>query len=186
MDRTADKSTPLWMPWREALKRAGSFDELRPYLHTGQIPARHGGLFTLPDGKRIAGLETSRQKSGPSSQRPGRAGDILHRRGGVWAPRPRAGVRLCSSIELDSVAFDTFFPVADLPPADASKSMPRRQGRRAQDRPHLRRPHHPCKSSRSRCRGRRPGGAPLRDMIGMKASSSCARSWIREATPQTR
>ena len=55
MGGTADKSTPLGMPWREALKRAGSFDALRPYLHTGRIPARHGGLYTLSDGKMHSG-----------------------------------------------------------------------------------------------------------------------------------
>jgi hypothetical protein len=50
MDRTADKLTPLWMPWREALKRAGSFDALRPHLGEGRILARHQRLYR-PDGK---------------------------------------------------------------------------------------------------------------------------------------
>ena len=121
MDRTADKPTSLRTPWREARKRAGSFDELRPYLHTGQIPAHHDGLRTLSDGK---------MHSGPGILRPE-----------MWANayEDRAGRRVIffteaavvdgrvvqeqvfaydTSIELDSVAFDTFFPVAGLPPAE--------------------------------------------------------------------
>ena len=133
MDRTADKSTPKYpiatgfpMPWHEALKRAGSFDELRPYLHTGQIPACHGGLFTFPDGNRIAGPEFSRQKSGPSAHKD-RAGRVIFFTepvvldGRVVQEEVFAYDR---SIELDSVAFDTFFPVAGLPPAEQAHPRP--------------------------------------------------------------
>jgi hypothetical protein len=120
MDQTADKSTSLRTPWREARKRAGSLDELRQYLHTGRIPAHHDGLRTLPDGK---------MHSGPGILRPE-----------MWAHayEDRAGRRVIfiteevadgpvvqeqvfaydSSIELDSVAFDAVFPVAGIPPAE--------------------------------------------------------------------
>ncbi len=51
MDRTADEFTPLGIPWHEAVKRAGSLDALRPCLHLGLIPVRHGSLFTWPEGQ---------------------------------------------------------------------------------------------------------------------------------------
>ena len=39
----------------EVAKRIGSFNALRPHLHEGRIPARHGGLHTLSDGKVHSG-----------------------------------------------------------------------------------------------------------------------------------
>ena len=131
MDRTADKSTPLRVPWREALKRAGSFDELRPYLHMGQIQARHGGLLTLPDGKPHSGPGIlAPEMVGRRRRRPGRAGDILHRTGGVWLRVVQEQVFAYDrSIELDSVAFDAFFPVAGLPPAEHQEPLTRRPSR---------------------------------------------------------
>ena len=131
MDRTADKSTPqipeatgFPLPWDEALKRAGSLDKLRPRLHMGQILACHGGLYSWPN---------VRQRSGPGYFKPE-----------WWAHAYVQAVRLMffieevmfgppvqeqvfaydSSIVLDSVAFDTFFPVADLPPAEHPKPLP--------------------------------------------------------------
>jgi hypothetical protein len=128
MGGTADKSTPLWMPWREALKRSGSFDALRPYLHEGRIPARHGGLYTLSDGK---------VHSGPGILGPEKWAVVHKDRAGrvIFFTEEVVFGRVVQeevfaydiSIELDSVAFDTFFPVATvstivdkagLPPAE--------------------------------------------------------------------
>jgi hypothetical protein len=112
MGGTADKSTPLRMPWCEALKRAGSFDALRPYLHMGRIPAHHGGLYTS-DGK---------VHSGPGILRPEKWAVVDKDRAGrvIFFTEDLVFGRIVQeevfayavSIELDSVAFDTFFPVA--------------------------------------------------------------------------
>jgi hypothetical protein len=60
MGRTADKSTSLWVPWHDALADIGlpwgetlgcarALDVLRPYLYSGQILARHHGIFSWPE-----------------------------------------------------------------------------------------------------------------------------------------
>jgi hypothetical protein len=127
MDRTADKPTSLRTPWREARKRAGSFDELRPYLHVGQIPAHHGGLFAFPEGN---------QRSGPGILRPEMWAHAYEDRAGrrvifitdevVFGQLVREQVfAYASGIEFDSAAFDTFFPVAGFPPAEHQE--PRRE-----------------------------------------------------------
>jgi hypothetical protein len=72
MDGTADKSTPLWMPWREALKRAGSFDALRPYLQSRRTMA---GSTPCRIAISIAGPESSGQKSGPTHTKTGPGGE---------------------------------------------------------------------------------------------------------------
>ena len=87
MDGTADKSTPQYpkprlpLPWVEARKRAGSLDELRPYLHTGQIPAHHGGLYALSDSNQHSGPGILRPEKGPThtKDRAWAASDIHHR-----------------------------------------------------------------------------------------------------------
>jgi hypothetical protein len=125
MDRTANQSTSLRTPWREALKRAGSFDELRPYLHMGQIPAHHGGLYALSN---------SNQHSGPGILRPEKWAHAYEDRAGrrvifitnevVFGQFVREEVfAYASGIELDSAAFDTFFPVAGLPPAEHPRPL---------------------------------------------------------------
>ena len=113
MDRTADKFTPLWMPWRETLKRAGSFDALQPYLHLGRIPVRHGGLYSWPDGQ---------PRSGPGDVKPEwwahayvQAGRVIFITESVvsgYAVIQEQVFAYAISVELDSVAFETFFPVA--------------------------------------------------------------------------
>ena len=53
----AAKAETNILPWptlREALERVG-FEVLRPYLHTGHIPARHRGLYTSPSGEVRSG-----------------------------------------------------------------------------------------------------------------------------------
>jgi hypothetical protein len=40
----------VWIPFTEALDRAGSFEALRPYLRDGRIPARHNGMYFWPEG----------------------------------------------------------------------------------------------------------------------------------------
>ena len=111
------------LPWHEALKRAGSFDKLRPYLHMGQIPACHGGLYSWPD---------VRQRSGPGDLEPEwwahayvQAGRVIFfTEEVVFGPPVQEQVfAYASSIEFDSVAFDAFFPVADLPPAEHPKPL---------------------------------------------------------------
>lgn len=47
-------STP-WVPWRQALERAGTFEALRPHLHAGRILARHGGSYYWPSGDAQGG-----------------------------------------------------------------------------------------------------------------------------------
>jgi hypothetical protein len=42
--------SPVWMPWDEALTRAGSFDALWPHLRAGSILARHNGQYSWPGG----------------------------------------------------------------------------------------------------------------------------------------
>ena len=127
MDRTADKSTPqipeatgFPLPWDEALKRAGSFDKLRPYLHTGQILACHGGLYTLSDGKRYSGPGMFAPEKWFVA-RTDRAGRVIFITEPVvfgYTVIQEEVFAYASSIKLDSVAFDAFFPVADLPPAE--------------------------------------------------------------------
>ena len=118
MDRTADEFTPLGIPWHEAVKRAGSLDALRPCLHLGLIPVRHGSLFTWPEGQL---------RSGPGEIRPGwwhhayedRAGRMMFFTESVFWPE--SGVvaeqlfAYVASIELDSVAFEMCFPTATGP-----------------------------------------------------------------------
>ena len=132
MDRTADNSTPQIpeatgypLPWDEALKRAGSFDKLRPYLHTGQILACHGGLYTLSDGKRYSGPGMFAPEKWFVA-RTDRAGRVIF----ITEPVVMDGrvvqeevFAYASSIKFDSVAFDAFFPVAGLPPAEHPRSL---------------------------------------------------------------
>jgi hypothetical protein len=54
MDRTADKIS-MWMPFAEAVERAGSFEALLPHLRGSRILARHGGLYSWPDGAACGG-----------------------------------------------------------------------------------------------------------------------------------
>ena len=49
----------------EALKRVG-FEVLRPYLHTGHIPARHRGLYTSRAARCVAAPVTPRRRCGPT------------------------------------------------------------------------------------------------------------------------
>ena len=42
--------SPVWIPFTEALDRAGSFEALRQYLRDGRIPARHNGMYYWPEG----------------------------------------------------------------------------------------------------------------------------------------
>lgn len=44
-------STIGWTRLREAVRRAGSFEALLPYLLDGRIRARHGGVFHWPNGR---------------------------------------------------------------------------------------------------------------------------------------
>jgi hypothetical protein len=46
---------PVWMPWEEALERAGSFEALLPPLREGRILARHQGLCGWPGGTKTDG-----------------------------------------------------------------------------------------------------------------------------------
>lgn len=131
MSRTADKSTPqipeatgFPLPWDEALRRAGSFDKLQPRLHMGQILACHGGLYSWPD---------VRQRSEPGYFKPEwwahayvQAGRLMFFIEEVmFGPPVQEHVfAYTSSIKLDSVAFDTFFPGAGLPPAEHSRPLP--------------------------------------------------------------
>jgi hypothetical protein len=120
VDRPADEFTPLRLPWREALKRASSFEALRPYLHLGQIPAYHGSLFAWPDGQR---------RRGPGEIKPewwARAyQDRAERMMFVTEPVfwPESGVveeqlyAYAASIELDRTAFERCFPAATGPAA---------------------------------------------------------------------
>ena len=131
MDRTADKSTPqipeatgFPLPWDEALKRAGSFDKLRPYLHMGQILACHGGLYSLPDGKQHSGPGILKPEWWAATHTTGPGGVIFFTEEVMFGRLVQEQVfAYDSSIELDSVAFDTFFPVADLPPAEHPKTV---------------------------------------------------------------
>jgi hypothetical protein len=43
----------MWIPWGEALTRAGSFEALRPHLCAGTILARHNGLYLWPGGGAV-------------------------------------------------------------------------------------------------------------------------------------
>ena len=74
--------------------------------------------------KRIAGLESSRQKSGPSYDKD-RAGRVIFFTEEVVFGRvvQEQVFAYDSSIELDSVVFDTFFPVAGLPPAEHPRPL---------------------------------------------------------------
>jgi hypothetical protein len=111
---------------REALKRAGSFEALRPCLHLGQVPARHGGLYSWPDG---------RLRSGPGAVRPAwwmhayqdRAGRMIFFTEPVWSGSAVIEEQVFAyvvSIELDSVAFDAVFPVAARPPLEPEPAPP--------------------------------------------------------------
>ena len=44
-----------WIPWRQALDRAGSFEALRSHLHAGRILARRGGSYYWPSGSEHDG-----------------------------------------------------------------------------------------------------------------------------------
>ena len=47
--------SPVWMPFAEAVKRAGSFEALRPHLREGRILAHHNGLYSWPGGEAMSG-----------------------------------------------------------------------------------------------------------------------------------
>ena len=97
----------------EVAKRIGSFNALRPHLHEGRIPARHGGLHTLSDGK---------VHSGPGKVRPewwahayeDREGRVIFftEEVGIGRVVQEVVFAYAISIELDSVAFDAVFPAA--------------------------------------------------------------------------
>jgi hypothetical protein len=144
MGGIADKST-LWMPWREALKRAGSFDALQPHLHLGRIPVRHGGLYSWPD---------AQPRSGPGDVKPEwwahayvQAGRVIFITEPVvsgYAVTHEQVFAYAVSVELGHPAVDALFPVvtADLPPAElgpadwfrgAIKAHPRRPNERVSD-----------------------------------------------------
>jgi hypothetical protein len=106
---------PLFLP--EALKRAGSLDALRPYLHGGQIPAEHGGLYTYPEGKLRSGPGGTKPEwwALADKDRTGRViffpeaevvfGSVVQEVVFAWA----------AGIKLDSVACDAIFPAATEP-----------------------------------------------------------------------
>ena len=144
MDRTADNSTPQIpeatgypLPWDEALKRAGSFDALRPYLHAGQIPACHGGLYTL-DGKVHSGPGDFKLEWWANAHKDPAGRVIFFTEEVVFGRVVQEQVfAYDSSIELDSVAFDSFFsgsgPSAGRAPKtvdDAGRAGDRRSGAR--------------------------------------------------------
>jgi hypothetical protein len=126
MGGTTDKSTPLWMPWREARKRAGSFDALRPYLHLGRIPVRHSGLFTFPEGKLFSGPGDIRPEwwAHAHEDRAERVIFITEPVVSGYAVIQEQVFAYSISIELDSVAFDTCFPVATVSTIADKASLP--------------------------------------------------------------
>jgi hypothetical protein len=89
------------------------------------IPAHHGGLYALSD---------SNQHSGPGIVRPEKWAHAYEDRAGrrvifitdevVFGQLVREQVfAYASGIEFDSAAFDTFFPVAGLPPAEHPRPL---------------------------------------------------------------
>ena len=121
------------IPWLEAVARAArqldgtltaaklarSLDVLRPYLHGGQIPAHHGGLYTFPGGQR---------HSGPGKVRPEwwahayvDCGRVVFFFEPVWSGSALIEERVFAyavSIVFDGVAFNAVVPAA------APSSMP--------------------------------------------------------------
>ena len=59
MAKAGDKSTPEWMPLREVVECAGSFDALRPRVQEGHIPWRAERFYTL-DGPPLRGMKDGR------------------------------------------------------------------------------------------------------------------------------
>jgi hypothetical protein len=112
--------------WREALKRAGSFDALRPYLHTGQISARHGGLFSLSDGKAHSGPGDFKPEwwAYAHEDRAGRVIFFLEPVVSGYTVIQEEVFAYAINIELDSVAFNTCFPITDLPPVERKLLAP--------------------------------------------------------------
>ena len=132
MSRTADNSTPQApeapgsrLLWREALKRAGSFDELQPLLHLGESRRVTAGYYSWPDFQLC---------SGPGDVKPewwARA--YVQARRVIFFSEPvvmegrvvqEELLAYAVSIDFDRAAFEVFFPVADLPPAEHSRPLP--------------------------------------------------------------
>jgi hypothetical protein len=114
VDKTADKSTSLWVPLRDVLEHV-EFEVVQPYVGDGRIPARHLGIFSQLEGE---------PRSGPGGFRlEWLAGGWINTRGDLaflrstarwhdpfsWEP-PAEEIVWAFGTELDGVALTRFLP----------------------------------------------------------------------------
>jgi hypothetical protein len=100
------------MPLAEAVKRAGSFEALLPYLHGARILARRDGLYSWPGGRAQAGPGNIAPSWWPRARY-----DVTTGRAIFTFPDRPPGFRelFATGIELESAAVERLFPVTAKP-----------------------------------------------------------------------
>jgi hypothetical protein len=99
----------MWMPWDEALTRAGSLDALRPHLCAGSILARRAGLYSLPGARAQGGPGNISSQWWAKAHEDAATGRVMF----TFPDRPSGFRELFAiGIEVERAAVERLFPVA--------------------------------------------------------------------------